>query len=313
MSINFTDPIFHDEDKARRHLELIRWPHGPYCPHCGNADPDTITKLEGKSHRPGLYQCNACDGHFTVTVGSVMERSHIPLTKWVLGFHLMAASKKGISAHQLHRMLDLTYKSAWFMAHRIREAMSIEPKRGPIGGQNKVVEADETFVGGKAKNRAFRKTPPKKSTVLALVEREGKVRSYHVANVTAKELRPIIVQVASRKSHLMTDELRSYISIGKEFAGHSAVNHSRDEYVRLGGFAHTNTVENFFSIFKRGIYGIYQHVSEAHLHRYLAEFDFRYSNRIGLGISDAGRAARAIKGAEGKRLMYRQPCEAGHA
>jgi len=313
MPISITDPIFHNEDKARAHLERIRWPNGPYCPHCGNADPETITRLEGKSHRPGLYQCNACTGHFTVTVGSVMERSHIPLTKWVLGFHLMAASKKGMSAHQMHRMLGVTYKTAWFMAHRIREAMSTPVPAGGLGGPNKVVEADETFIGGKAKNRAFRKEPPRKSAVMALVERDGEVRSYRVANVTASELRPYVVTTASRKSHLMTDELLSYVRIGREFAGHSAVNHSIDEYVRLGGFVHTNTVENYFSILKRGIYGVYQHVSEAHLSRYLAEFDFRYSNRAGRGVPDDKRAVLAIKGAEGKRLMYRQPREAANA
>src|SRR5215207_3119249 len=178
--MNLTDPIFHDENAARAHLESLRWPNGPTCPHCGNADPDTIHRLEGKSHRPGLFQCNECREHFTVTVGSVMERSHIPLAKWVLGFHLMNASRKGMSTHQFHRMLGITYKSAWFMAHRIREAMTGGAFSGPLGGANKVVEVDETYVGGKAKNRAHRKVHPKKQAVLALVEREGRVASFHV-------------------------------------------------------------------------------------------------------------------------------------
>jgi hypothetical protein len=238
-------------------------------------------------------------------VGTVFERSKISLAKWLLAAHLLASSKKGMSAHQLHRMLGITYKTAWFMAHRIREAMTDDGSSGPLGGQNKVIEVDETYVGGKAKNRAFA-PPPKKAAVVALVERDGKVRSRHVASVSAKNLRPIIVENASRKSHLMTDDSVVYPKIGDEFAGHSSVNHSKDEYVRLGGFAHTNTVDNYFSILKRGINGVYHHVSEAHLQRYLAEFDFRYSNRSGLGVDDAMRAARAIKGAEGKRLTYRR-------
>jgi transposase-like protein len=310
MNTNLTDPIFNDETAARAHLECIRWPHGPVCPHCGVVSK--ATRMEGESHRPGVLQCNACREPFTVTVGTVMERSHIPLPKWVLGFHLMSASKKGMSAHQLGRMLGLTYKSAWFMAHRIREAMG-EPNPGPLGGENKVVEADETYVGGKAKNRAYGKKPPKKAAVVSLVEREGEVRSRHVANVNATTLRPILVTLASRKSTLMTDESNVYPAVGTEFANHESVNHSANEYVRLGGFVHTNTAENFFSIFKRGIYGVYHHVSEAHLHRYLAEFDFRYNNRSKLGIQDAERAAFAVRGAEGKRLLYRGPREAAHA
>jgi hypothetical protein len=219
----------------------------------------------------------------------------------------MNSSKKGISAHQLHRMLDITYKSAWFMAHRVREAMK-PSKPSPIGGHGKVVEADETHVGGSAKNRAYAKKPPKKKIVLSLVERGGHVRSFHIAKVNAKTLRPLIVKTASRKSRLMTDEGKWFERLGEEFASHETVNHWQDEYVR--GDVYTNTAENYFSILKRGIYGVYQHVSEAHLRRYLAEFDFRYSNRAKLGVNDGERAARAIKGAEGKRLTYRQPHEA---
>ena len=308
MTVNLTDPIFHDETAARAHLESIRWPNGPVCPHCGVAE--NITRMEGKSHRLGVLQCNSCREPFTVTVGSVMERSHIPLAKWVLGFHLMSASKKGMSAHQLGRMLDLTYKSAWFMAHRIREAMG-ETNPGPLGGENKVVEADETYVGGKAKNRAY-KPPPKKAAVVSLVEREGEVRSRHIANVSATTLRPILVTLASRKSTLMTDESTVYPAVGAEFTNHESVNHSAKEYVRMGGFVHTNTVEGYFSIFKRGICGVYHHVSEAHLHRYLSEFDFRYNNRTKLGVSDTERATLAVRGAEGKRLTYRQPHATAH-
>jgi transposase-like protein len=309
--MNITDPIYSDENKAREHLEKLQWPDGPFCPHCGNAGLARITKLKGKSTRPGVYKCKECRKPFSVTVGTLMERSHIPLTKWLLAMHLMTSSKKGMSAHQLHRMLGVTYESAWFLAHRLREAMR-DPKAGPLGGDNKVVEADETFVGGKAKNRAY-KGPPKKEAVLALVERGGKVRSRHVADVTAATLREAVVTQASRKSHLMTDEAGQYVTVGKEFAGHSSVNHSADEYVRLGGFVHTNTAENYFSILKRGIYGVYHHVSEAHLHRYLAEFDFRYSNRSGLGVSDTERAEKALEGIRGKRLTYRRTDETAHA
>ena len=294
---DLTNPIFTDADKARAHLEALRWPNGPACPHCSSTEK--IRRLEGKSTRPGLHQCNACREHFTVTVGTVMERSHIPLNKWVLAFHLMAASKKGMSAHQLGRMLGLTYKSAWFMAHRIREAMR-EPTPGPLGGENKVVEVDKTYVGGKAKNRAKRPVKPKQA-VVSLVEREGKVHSMHVANVTAKTLRPVIVKHVSRPTYLMTDESAVYPAIGDEFKDHGTVNHSAGEYAR-GRFWHTNTAENYFSIFKRGIIGTYHYISEAHLQRYAGEFDFRYNTRK---ISDAERAETALRGIEGKRLTYR--------
>lgn len=298
MSVNLTDPIFHDNEAARLYFEAQRWPNGPFCPHCGEVE--NVHRMEGKSHQPGMLYCRSCGKKFTVTVGTVMERSHIPLAKWALAFRLMAASKKGMSAHQLGRMLGITYKSAWFMAHRIREAMG-EPKPGPIGGTNKVVEADETYVGGKAKNRAYAKKPPVKQAVVSLVEREGEVRSFHVANVSSANLRPILVKHVSRASYLMTDESTVYPKTGSEFSGHSTVNHSANEYVRLGGFVHTNAAEGYFSIFKRGIYGVYHHVSEAHLHRYLSEFDFRYNRRK---VSDTERTADAVRGIEGKRLTY---------
>ena len=302
MTLTFSNPIFHDETKAREYLESLRWADGRFCPHCGEAEKTSPAKAKG---RAGLYVCLSCKKQFTVRVGTIFERSHIPLHKWVAGFFLMASSKKGISAHQLHRSLGITYKSAWFMAHRIREAMRPGSDFGPLGGSNKVVEADETYIGGKAKNRAF-KDPPKKEAVMSLVERDGKVRSAHVPAVTAKTVRLEIVTQADRASYLMTDESKVYTKLGEEFSGHGTVNHSIDEYVR-GTFWHTNTVENYFSILKRGITGTYHHVSGTHLKRYLAEFDFRYNERSGLGVNDEERAARAIKGAEGKRLTYQQP------
>ena len=314
---NLTDPIFYDEDKAREHLEAIRWPNGPYCPHCGNADEDQITKLNGKSHRKGLHVCNECREHFTVTVGSVMERSHIPLHKWVLGFHLMAAGKKGTSAHQLMRMLGLgSYRTAWFMAHRIREAMIEDTgDTGPFGGPGKVVEADETYHG-KRETPRVRKTKPtrggkqggaEKRVIVGLVERGGRVRTFHVQRATRESVREILVKNVSRKSILHTDESPIYTATGKEFAKHETVIHSHNEYVR--GMVHTNTVENVWSVFKRGMKGIYQHCGEAHLPRYLAEFDFRYNRRSALGISDTERAHDAIRGAAGRRLMYQAVSE----
>jgi transposase-like protein len=308
---DISNPIFHDEAKAREFLEAQRWPDGPFCPFCGQHETVKALPAAG-SMGEGWYHCRECRKKFTVRVGTLYERSHVPLHKWLFATHLLCASKKGMSAHQLHRMLGVTYKTAWFMAHRIREAMRPASDAGPLGGENKVVEADETYIGGKAKNRAFRKEPPKKEAVVSLVERDGKVRSTHVANVTAKTLRNVLVTQASRTSYLMTDEAPTYKRTGREFAGHGSVNHSIDEYVR-GGFWHTNTVENFFSILKRGIIGTYHHVSEAHLKRYLGEFDFRYNERAGLGVDDAMRAEKALKGITGKRLTYRRSDTAGHA
>ncbi len=304
--MNLTDPRFTDADKAREYLEAQRWPDGRVCPHCGNADQTKISAMKGKAHRAGLYQCNECREQFTVTVGSIMERSKIPLNKWLMAMHLMGASKKGMSAHQIHRMLGITYQSAWFLCHRIREAMDDQShtSTGGLGGANKVVEVDETYVGGKAKNRAHREPAPKKA-VVSLVEREGRVTSRHVADVTAKTVREVIVTNANRASALMTDESAIYPSIGREFAGHETVNHSASEYARLGGYVHVNTAENYYSILKRGITGVYHSVSEAHLHRYLKEFDFRYNNRSGLGIEDTERVAKIAKGTAGKRLTYR--------
>jgi transposase-like protein len=317
---NLTDPKFNDEDAAREYFEAQRWPNGPFCPHCGNADPDAIRKLQGKSHRPGLYQCNACREHFTVMVGSVMERSHVPLTKWALGFHLMAASKKGMSAHQLMRMLGLgSYRTAWFLAHRIREAMRDDGSAPPIGGKGKIVEADETYFGKKEKvgKRTIRGKPglASKRPVVALVERGGRARMFHVERATAATIRDVMVRSVSRKSNLHTDESNFYTVTGEEFGSHRTVHHTSGEYVRYDGdtVIHTNTVENVFSVFKRGMKGVYQHCSEKHLHRYVTEFEFRYNHRAKLWWSDADRAEAAIKGAAGKRLTYRQPRQTANA
>ena len=298
---DLTNPIYGDANKAREHLEALHWPNGPVCPKCG--ETERVKRLEGKSTRPGVVMCNPCRKPFTVTVGTIFEDSKIPLNKWLLAFRLMAGSKKGISAHQLHRSIGITYKSAWFMAHRIREAMDGADGDGPLGGGDQaVVEADETYVGGKARNRANRK-PAAKKAVVALVERDGKARSFHVANVNAKDVRGLIVTNVVRTAHLMTDESPVYTRLGREFSGHSVVNHSAKEHVTTGGFKHSNTAENFFSIFKRGVIGTYHHMSEAHLGRYCRKFDFRYNTRK---ISDAERTDIAIIGAIGKRLTYRR-------
>ena len=289
-------PRFIDKVAARKHLEALRWPDGPTCPHCGSLD---ATRLEGKKHRDGLVQCNDCREQFTVTVGTVFERSKVPLNKWLLCNHLLCSSKKGMSAHQIHRMLGVTYKTAWFMCHRLREAMQGNDT-GPLGGAGKFVEADETYVGGKARNRRFRKPAPKK-IVVSLVERDGHARSFHFAKLHGGNIRGLVVTNIDRQSTLMTDAAHHYRPIGLEFAAHGAVLHAGGEYVR--GEAHSNTVENFFSIFKRGVIGTYHHMSEAHLHRYTAEFDFRYNTRT---ENDRVRADMNLANIGGKRLTYRR-------
>ena len=298
MSVNITAPIFHNEDAAQAHCEASRWDGEPSCPHCGSL---RTARLKGKTQTV-YFLCNDCRDKFTVRTGTVMERSHIPLHKWLLATHLMAASKKGMSALQMSRMLGVTYKSAWFLCHRIREAMDGAAPTGPLGGPDGVVEADETYVGGKAKNRATRKPAPKKA-VVALVERDGRARSFHVASVQAKDVRALVVTNIDRASTLMTDEAPIYIRMGREFSYHGKVNHSAGEYVTTGGFKHSNTAENFFSIFKRGVIGTYHHMSEAHLGRYCREFDMRYNSR---GMSDGERAALIIGGMVGRRLTYRR-------
>lgn len=310
-NVDLRNPIYHDDNAAREHLEKVLWPHGPACPRC-TITGDEITKLQGKSTRPGVFKCKDCRKPFTVTVGTIMERSHIPLSKWALAAQLMASSKKSMSAHQLHRMIGTNYETAWFLFHRLREAANDLGGSGPLGGTNKVVEADESYVGWIARNKAFG-PPPKKMAVFTLVERDGRARSRHVADVTAKTLREAIVTQASRKSYLMTDEAAVYGKIGREFSGHGTVNHSAKEYVRTGGFHHTNTVKSFFALLKRAVYGQFHHVSEAHLHRYLCEADFKHNHRAALGIDDAARADALLRGAKGKRLLYRQPNGAAHA
>ena len=298
---------FHDEDAAREHIEASRWPDGVYCPHCGSFN---VMRMAGKT-QAGMFLCRDCADKFTCRTGTLMERSHIPLHKWLLAMMLLSSSKKGMSAHQMHRMLGVTYKSAWFLCHRIREAMGESHKEdGGLGGADKVVEVDEAYVGGKGKNRAYRETAPKKA-VVTLVERDGRAASFHVANITAKTVRSVVVKNANRASTIMTDEANTYVRLGREFAAHKSVDHSRAEYAYFDRatdkVVSTNAAENFFSILKRGVTGTYHSISEAHLHRYLKEFDFRYNNRSGLGVEDAERAAKMLKGIEGKRLTYHQP------
>jgi len=301
MSV-FDKPHFHDEAAAFAKLESILWPQGPVCPHCGGVDHSS--RLAGKSTRVGLWKCYDCRKQFTVKVGTVFEQSHIGLHVWFQCAFLMCSSKKGISSHQLHRTLGVSLKTAWFMSHRLREAMREGKLPYDMGGGGKFVEADETYVGGKAKNRAY-KDPPPKEAVMSLVERGGKVRSFHVAEVTAATLKPIIADAIASDSHFRTDESGVYWKIGESFASHKTVNHSISEYVR--GDAYTNTVEGYFSILKRGIYGVYHHVSQGHLKRYLGEFDFRYNERMALGVDDMERTVRALRGIVGKRLTYREP------
>jgi transposase-like protein len=305
----FSAAHFRDDEAARKFLEGVLWPDGPVCPFCGVIGHAYETK------RAGVYRCaeKECRKDFTVTMKTVMERSHIALHKWLQGFHLMTSSKKGVSAHQLHRTLDITYRSAWFMAHRIREAMRAGGL-GPLGGEGKIVEADETYFGEvekpiipirrKVPRRGFTKHGPRnKRAVLALVG--GGVRTFHVAVADKENVHKIVTDNVARESRLHTDESKLYGAAAAHFASHETVKHSAKEYVR--GDVHTNLAEGYFSIFKRGMRGIYQHCAEKHLHRYLAEYDFRYNHRIALGFDDGERAAMALKGAEGKRLTYRQP------
>jgi transposase-like protein len=299
---NLTAKIYTDATAARKHLEKLLWPEGPVCPHCGVINE--ATAMKGKTTRPGLYQCNACRAPFSVTVGTVYERSHIPLHKWLLATELLCASKKGISAHQLMRMLGLgSYRSAWFMAHRIRAAMAPVPgSEPPLGGDGFVVEADEAYIGKKDGKRKHKGAGGygHKRTVLSLVERGGQIRSFKLGGNTRAEILPVIKANVDPASTLHTDGAQVYKFTGM---AHAAVDHGK-EYVRDG--VHTNTLEGFFSIFKRGMVGTYQHCGEQHLQRYLAEFDFRMNHRIALGVNDTMRAEIALKGIAGKRLTYRR-------
>lgn len=298
------NPIFTNEDKAREALEAVRWPNGPVCPHCGAVDRQAKVQGTKNSHRAGLHYCNHCKGTYTATVGTVFERSKVPLSKWWLAVHMMCSSKKGISAHQLHRMLGVTYKTAWFMAHRIREAM--KGTHTPPMGSGGTVEVDETFIG-KRRGERVKSGHGHKMAVMSLVERGGSVRSFQIDGLRMGDLEPVVYTHVAPDAKLMTDDAAHYDVIGRKFKSHQTVNHSKDEYVR--GTVHTNTIEGYFSIFKRGMKGVYQHCSEQHLHRYLAEFDFRYSNRKALGVEDVERANRLVKGIEGKRLTYRRTNE----
>jgi transposase-like protein len=297
--------IYTDENAARKHLESLNWPDGPICPHCGTINE--ATELKGKSTRPGVYKCRPCQKPFSVTVGTVFERSKIKLNVWVHAVDLYTASKKGFSAHQLHRTLGVTYKTAWFMAHRIREAMR-DQNPPAMGGDGKTVEVDETYIG-RLEGQPYKTGPANKNVVLTLVERGGSARSFHIDSTSVAQIIPIVLKNVRRESVVMTDEAPVYRSLGKEYLSHDAVNHGAKEYVRYSAedVITTNTVEGYYSIFKRGMKGVYQHCGEKHLHRYLAEFDFRYSNRIALGVDDTLRAEKALKGITGKRLMYRRP------
>jgi transposase-like protein len=315
MNTDLTAPRFHNENAAREWFEQTRWPNGVSCVHCGSLRAD---RMGGNAHRAGLFHCPDCRGQFTVRTGHVMESSKVPLAKWALAFHLMTSSKKGMSAHQLHRMLHVAYNTAWFMEHRIRAAMSNDGG-APLGGEGKVIEADEMYQGKQKdptpsparKGRPYIKKgkAAEKRPIFALVERGGAARAFHVGRVTAKNLREKLVEHADLKSKLHTDESNLYPVTGAEFAKHETVNHGAKEFARGKGadLVTTNYVEGFFGIFQRGMTGVYQHCSDQHLQRYLDEFSFRYSNRVKLGIDDGERAARAIKSGDGKRLTWRRP------
>lgn len=309
MSI-LSKPFFKTEAAAFRHLEKLLWADGVRCPHCKSLERSS--RMKGIATRIGLWKCYECRKQFTVKVGTVFESAHIPLHKMLQAVYLMSASKKGISAHQIHRTLEITYKSAWFLCHRIREAMR-DGVLAPMGGKGEIVEIDETLIGFTAgmSKKKLRNIPPKlrnssgyRSIVMTLVSREGSARSFHVAGTASSDLIPLIRTNIRRESRLMTDEGSWYQPLTGDFGSHETINHKRKEYAR--GDVTTNTVEGYFSIFKRGMRGTYQHCAEKHLHRYLSEFDFRYSNRVALGVNDEMRSARALAGIAGKRLTYRQ-------
>jgi transposase-like protein len=311
MSV-LSDPHFHDEAAAYAFVEARIWPDGPTCPHCGAAD--RIYELKGKSTRLGVRKCGHCRKPFTVKVGTIFESSHVELRLWLQAIFLLASSKKGISSNQLHRTLGVTLKTAWFMSHRIREAMR-DGSLAPLGGAGSIVEADETYFGnasdrepsaqrnGRPFTKGGRNGPSGKRAVLALVERRGRVRTFHVVQATKVNVTDLVARNVDRESRLFTDESRLYTEVGRSFADHQSVAHASGEYVR--GEVHSNTVESYFSIFKRGMRGVYQHCAEKHLHRYLAEFDFRHNRRVALGVDDLSRADQILGGVSGRRLTYR--------
>lgn len=307
MSV-LSKPYFHDEEAAFRFVEGLIWSSGPVCPKCGGVDRISAIKANPEKRvRYGLKKCGQCKSQFTVRMGTIFEESKLPLHKWLQAIYLMCSSKKGISAKQLERTLEVTYKTAWFLAHRIREAMR-SGELAPFGQDGGAVEVDETYIGrepGKPVKRAFHH----KMKVLSLVDRStGQVRSVVVDNIRPATIAPIVLDNLHREARLMTDEAGHYLAVGREFAEHGVVRHGQDEYVSTDDRTiHTNTIEGYFSIFKRGMKGVYQHCSKKHLHRYLAEFDFRYSNRSALGCEDQERAMRAVIGGIGKRLTYHRP------
>lgn len=311
MSI-LSDLHFHNEEAAYAWVEAHVWPDGPVCTHCG--ENKRLSKMQGKSTRPGLYKCYACRKPFNVKIGTIFEASHVPMRIWLQAFHLLASSKKGISANQLHRTLKVSLKTAWFVGHRIREAMRSGSLKPPMGGGGGIVEVDETIYGRSYSHPRGRARGLKqynainKNVILSLVERGGEVRSFHVEASSIKEVIPVVQENISREAAVMTDSANIYRGRLDDFASHDRVDHSQDEYVRQEDgrpLIHTNTVEGYFSVFKRGMRGTYQHCKEKHLHRYLAEFDFRYNARVALGVDDEQRAAKMVKGVSGKRLTYR--------
>jgi transposase-like protein len=301
-----TAAAMQNNEAALAYLEAVLWPDGPTCPHCGATD--RIYELKGKSTRPGVRKCGHCRKPFTVTVGTVFERSHVPLHKWVQAFYLLCCSKKGISSHQLHRILGVSYKAAWFMSHRIREAMR-SGELAPMGELGGIVEVDETFIGNdrtiKPKHEKKGRGYAHKHKILALVDREaGTARTMVVDDLKASTLTPILTENIAREAWVMTDEAAYYSRLKDEFADHEFVRHKAEEWAR--GEVHTNTIEGFFSIFKRGMTGVYQHCAKKHLHRYAAEFEFRYNYRVANGIGDGERTELALVGVTGKRLTYRR-------
>ena len=298
QSMSFMEISQFTEDKARELLEKIRWAHGVACPHCGGLEPYKLTPKPGSKRpvRNGVYKCKECRKQFTVTVGTIFEGSHIKLNKWLMAIYLMCSSKKGMSAHQLHRLIGVTYKTAWFMSHRIRFAMTQSPLKEKLKG---IVEADETYIGGKAKGIRGRGAK-NKTAVVSLVERNGRIESNPVDRVTSNNLKKLLREYVDKTATIMTDEFRAYWGLKKEFKDHKVVSHGKGEYVR--GECYTNTVEGYFSLLKRGIIGSYHHVSKQHLEKYIKEFDFRYNFR---NFPDSERTVFAIQGFEGKRLFYR--------
>lgn len=308
--------VLQDEAAAYAWVEARVWPDGPVCPHCGGFE--RISKMQGKATRIGLYKCYQCRKQFTVKVGTVFEASHVPMRLWLQAMYLLCSSKKGISSNQLHRTLGVTLKTAWFMSHRIREAMRVVGME-PMGGAGEIIEADETYFGKVegAPKKLRTGGSRDRNIVLTLVQRGGGARSFHIDGKAIADFMPIIRAHVARETRMNTDEAKHYYDLSKEFEGHDTVTHSADEYVRYTNvrlfpegkpyIVTTNAVEGYYSIFKRGMKGVYQHCKEKHLHRYLSEFDFRYSNRIRLGVDDVERTARAVRGIVGKRLTYRTP------